>query len=52
MSAPAPLAPVAELLEIGPEGTHFIQYRPLAPLLGASVIGLALAGCSRDGAFG
>jgi hypothetical protein len=26
-------------LEIGPRGTRFVRFRPLAPLLGASVLG-------------
>jgi uncharacterized spore protein YtfJ len=29
-------------LEIGPQGTRFIRYRPLAPLFGAAALGLAV----------
>ncbi len=29
-------------LEIGPQGTRFIRYRPLTPLFGAAALGLAV----------
>jgi len=32
----------AGALEIGPEGTRFVEFRPLAPLLGAAALGLAV----------
>ena len=32
----------AGVLEIGPKGTRFIRFHPLAPLLGVGAIGLAI----------
>jgi len=32
----------AGVLEIGPKGTRFIHFHPLAPLLGVGVIGLGI----------
>jgi uncharacterized spore protein YtfJ len=42
----------AGALEIGPQGTRFIRYRPLEPLLAAAALGIAagwlLAGLTRQ----
>ena len=47
----ARMTPVGAL-EIGPQGTRFVRFRPLAPMLGAIALGLAVGWALGRGSSG